>query len=70
MPLFVCDKCHAIDNTALNGNYWTRLIDKNPLHLCSECNTGQWHNQFTKHTYQPGDEKRPGGIAYIPKELT
>lgn len=42
MPLFVCDKCGAIENTAL-GHYWSRSAFKykdsslNGKALCSEC---------------------------------
>lgn len=74
MPLFVCDKCHAIDNSACGGNYWDRLLkdglkETSGMILCAECRTGIWHNQFAKRTYQPGDEKRSGGIEYIPRSL-
>ena len=74
MPLFVCDRCHAIDNSALGGNYWDRLITgglkaTSGQILCTECNTGSWHNRFVKRIYQPGDEKCSGGIAYIPRNI-
>lgn len=42
MGLFVCDKCHCVENTTL-GRYWTKdfenLWDKDNLGqaLCSEC---------------------------------
>lgn len=42
MPLFVCDECNCIENTAL-GHYWgrnhTKFKDssKNGKVLCSEC---------------------------------
>lgn len=43
MPLFVCDKCGCIDNTAL-GFYWAKDVDGmwkdgelQGLALCSEC---------------------------------
>lgn len=73
MPIFVCDICHAMDNSARDGNYWDRLLTDNrskPFVIkCSECNTGKWHDKFPKRIYQPGDEKREGGIHYIPKSL-
>ena len=58
MPLFVCDSCHAIENTAL-GHYWSRGHDfgngpTDSRALCSECmpkttfKGGQWHNKFEK----------------------
>lgn len=42
MPLFVCDKCGCVENTAL-GRYWTKDWedmwdeDNEGLALCSEC---------------------------------
>jgi len=42
MPLFICEKCGAIENTAL-GHYWCREYFKfkdaslNNKALCSEC---------------------------------
>lgn len=54
MPLFRCDICGCIENTAL-GHYWPRdfkeykgtIFEKA---LCSECNPrqGKWHNRFPK----------------------
>lgn len=42
MPLFVCDNCESIDNTACGGTYWTRHINVWPEEvagraLCVEC---------------------------------
>ena len=41
MPLFVCDRCGCVDNTAL-GRYWNKDMDcwgddNRGLALCSEC---------------------------------
>lgn len=64
MPLFLCDKCKCIDNTAL-GWYWSRNSGCAPkemegLALCSECapvffkdgtkteHNGKWHSKFPK----------------------
>jgi hypothetical protein len=59
MPLFVCDNCHAIENTAL-GHYWTKGMTFNDTTqdhraLCSECmpsnsfkEGGKWHDKFPK----------------------
>ena len=64
MSLFICEKCGAIENTAL-GFYWSRKIikfkdeDLNGKALCSECmptifsdgtkaGNGRWHNRFPK----------------------
>ena len=43
MPLFECDKCHCVENTACTMHYWGH-----PTKLCSECDTGTWHGQFDK----------------------
>jgi hypothetical protein len=42
MPLFVCDKCGCVDNTALGGTWWTRNTDiwkpeDRGKALCTEC---------------------------------
>jgi hypothetical protein len=44
MPIFVCDNCGAMENTAL-GAYWCR---EGRPRLCSECCTGTWHGKFPK----------------------
>ena len=54
MPLFICDCCGAVDNTACGGNYWHgRYFAEgkgiNPEHspaLCCKCYTGKWHDHF------------------------
>ena len=45
MPLFECDKCGCIENTACTTHYWG-CSDK----LCSECDTGKWHDRFEKQS--------------------
>lgn len=42
MPIFICDICHAKENTAL-GDYWNEKVKK-----CSECAEGKWHGRFPK----------------------
>lgn len=73
MPLFVCDKCHGIDNTALHGNYWTRLVDDDKkkfsgMILCSECHTGTWHGRFPKVKFDPATDLA-GQYCYVPIAL-
>lgn len=46
MSVYVCEKCGCIENTALGG-YWNNVRNKEPK-MCSECNTGKWHNEFDK----------------------
>lgn len=58
MSLFMCEKCHCVENTALS-NYWFRSITNDfemraePLPaLCSACDPdiGQWHGVFPKRS--------------------
>lgn len=53
MPLFKCEGCGCIENTAL-GHYWDAWIGDGKLgngkHLCSECGDGTWHGRFPKRT--------------------
>jgi hypothetical protein len=49
MPLFICDCCGALDNTACGGKYHTRHSYANAEQLpdlCCKCNRGDWHNKF------------------------
>jgi hypothetical protein len=47
MPLFICEKCQTIENTAL-GHYWGEKEK-----LCSECAFGKWHGRFPKEKFDP-----------------
>lgn len=64
MPLFICEDCGCVENTAL-GRYWTRDTDlwsddNRGKALCSECSPtefksgekydrgGKWHGRFPK----------------------
>lgn len=69
MPLFVCDRCHAIDNSACGGNYWDRLIAKEKTILCAECYTGTWHGQFSKTIYIGPPKQNPNDFIYLPKQF-
>ena len=56
MSIYICEKCGCIENTALGG-YWENSLRKEPK-FCSECNTGEWHNEFEKkHWTDYGVEK-------------
>lgn len=46
MSVYICEKCGCIESTALGG-YWRNVINKEPK-MCSECNNGEWHNEFEK----------------------
>jgi hypothetical protein len=56
MPLFVCDKCGCIENSALSACFWSAFLKKEPVY-CSECCPEQdkwpgarlgWHGKFKK----------------------
>ena len=48
MPLYECEQCHSVDNTALT-NFWLQYVDGAPK-LCSACDPaiGAWHGQFPR----------------------
>lgn len=50
MPLFACESCNCIENTATSG-FWANKMRKRAL-LCSECDPqiGKWHGVFDKIT--------------------
>jgi hypothetical protein len=47
MPLFICDRCHCVDNTA-TSDFWLQARSRSPERLCTECRTGIWHDRFPK----------------------
>jgi len=65
MPIFVCSKCHCLENTAC-CEFWCRDREKNPP-LCSECDPeiGKWHGSFPKTPYDPKIHK----VEWLPREL-
>ena len=56
MPIFVCENCQNIENTALS-DYWARLTQHKPK-LCSQCGLGKWHGQFPEEKFDPKKWKR------------
>lgn len=46
MGVYICQKCGAIENTAVGG-YWKNKRNRE-IPKCSECNTGKWHSVFPK----------------------
>lgn len=48
MPLFKCEECGSVENTAC-CRYWVRKNDGETL-LCSGCDPdiGEWHGRFEK----------------------
>ena len=69
MPLFVCDSCGCLENTAPNcSDYYVQQRQKLPTRECSECRTGQWHNRFPKRRHA-GEEvvwPRPEANSPLP----
>lgn len=68
MPLFKCEQCGCVENTALS-NYWTRNLNwdrlpEPPNHpaLCSACDPkiGKWHNQFPQRPWDAQAEANSG----------
>lgn len=59
MPLYECENCHAVDNTAI-GNFWEQLLENKPR-LCTECDPsiGKWHGKFDKITASDYAAKYP-----------
>jgi len=66
MPLFICEECRTIENTAL-GHYWAvsvvkfKNVSRNDKHLCSACTPAEfsdgsidsevgWHGRFERIT--------------------
>ena len=47
MPLFVCEECGCVDNTACGGTFWEVLTGGGRV-LCCECRFGKWHDKFPK----------------------
>jgi hypothetical protein len=84
MPLFVCDACNSIDNTALT-NFWTR-VHGGPIEngrngfghedtraLCSGCDPDirEWHDAFPRREWDGIrlPESHPGAlINRLPQE--
>lgn len=52
MPLFICDICATIDNTAL-AKYPSQIREGREEILCSFCLFGYWHDSFPRERYDP-----------------
>ena len=78
MPLFVCEKCKTIDNTAL-AHFWTRGLgyfkdtEKDKQALCCVCmpddsicaKAGKWHNYFPQTIATPEVIKEMGEDNFV-----
>lgn len=80
MPLFICENCHCVENTAL-GQFWSSDsgVYPDPFHgknLCSECGSpkyvdgrptkfGKWHGKFPKETFDPEKHDRKDFMELI-----
>ena len=82
MPLFRCESCGCVENTALS-NYWTRNLDAKHLAMhegremradefkpaqCSACDPdiAKWHNEFKK---QSAEGMLVGGDGFLYYEV-
>jgi hypothetical protein len=54
MPLFACDECDSVENTAC-CRYWLRKRATGGRALCSQCDPeiGEWHGRFERQQYDP-----------------
>ena len=65
MPLFVCEKCGGIDNTAY-GRYWTKDLpdlwkeDNRGMALCCECAPTHFKNGRLVHEYTDNESCKFG----------
>ena len=62
MPLFRCQKCGCVENTA--PAWWWYSEGK----LCTECKTGKWHGLFSKYS-AVGMLEDENGFLYTKSEV-
>ena len=50
MPLFRCQKCNCVEDTAL-CHYWSARLQETPT-VCSACDPkiGKWHGEFPQES--------------------
>jgi hypothetical protein len=67
MPLFECETCHAVDNTAVTNFAYDHLYLKKPA-LCSACDPkiGKWHGRFEKITAEEYRRRFPNDKIEYP----
>lgn len=66
MPLYKCQQCGTVENTAL-GDFWC-----SEKKLCSECSPSikQWHGAFAKrNATELGYYRDKDGFIYHPSEV-
>jgi len=68
MPIFKCEQCGCIENTA-TSNYWERQLE-NKSKLCSQCDPeiAQWHGEFEREL-AAGFKLGADGFLYHPDEI-
>ena len=60
MPMFICDRCSTIENTAC-GDHGANMLNRNKPKLCSACmksvppyrKGGEWHGRFERRVATP-----------------
>lgn len=84
MPVFACENCGCVENTAVSGGYRQRM--RGAQMRCAKCDParGRWHGQFPrKHTreyalhvgpdrmlYSPDDERAPRPLTPFADDVT
>ena len=70
MPLFECDNCGVVDNTAL-GNFWEAQMERKPQ-LCTQCDPEikKWHGRFERTLANDYRAKWPDSPIKYPKGST
>lgn len=61
MPVFRCEKCGCVENTAIAW-WWSEG------RICTECKTGKWHKRFPKQS-AIGMFEDKNGFLYSKEEL-
>jgi hypothetical protein len=65
MPLFRCQKCDCIEDTAL-CHYWSARLQELPT-ICSACDPkiGKWHGEFPRKSAQGWGVQKDGFLFDI-----
>ena len=70
MPLFECERCGVVDNTALT-NFWLAFVDESKPRLCSQCDPeiGKWHERFPRTSRADLDAASDRKVEYPAREV-
>jgi len=69
MPVFICNNCGCLENTALSQYAWQKY-HKDLKPVCSECDPdiGKWHGKFEKKKPPKGWLIGKDGFIYHPDD--